>query len=848
MTSVGVRGRCGGSAGSCRPRPAGSWTWWPCRRERRSCWSCGWRPSWTACWSREPSPHPSPPSAAAAWSRCEDTLVAEVQELTPTSRPARTTSPTLVGDLIDLEPLVHDAVVLGLPLNPRCDEDCQGLCTGCGVRRAELGPDHTHDITDPRWAALATLRPAGDEPHRHRTTHRTTRDWELTRGRSEAPNVAQQHPLAPLAVESDRARARAVQALPAAETAARRVHGLRHLQRPPGHPRLTRADARRTSERRRGGPRRPGGARGRPRSRCQRDAPRACCWPTSTPTRSRSWRWPRSSRSGWPSLRRAAAYPRHRARGAANGRRRGRLRPGAAVGTARTMAGTEGSGDDLGALVAALGGGLDHDLVLRAVTHRSFAYENGGLPTNERLEFLGDSVLGPGRHRGALPPASGPAGGPARQAPRSGRELPRAGRGRPRDRRRTVPAARPRRGGQRRPGQVLDPRRRHRGVDRRRLPRPRRGAGTGAGAAAVRRPARRRGPARRGAGLEDLPAGARRRAGPGRPRLPGDRDRPGPRQGLPRDRDRRWPAGRRGRRPQQEGSRAACRGAGLDRPVRAPTTRTSRCRSCPRSRPSARGLERWAVGPHHRRRRGLRRRGRCGGTRRGAGRLRRPGARAAARSAPAGAASTCGSPSTTASSCVGASRDERAVPGRRRRRRRPAAPARAVHLRRRAARAAVRRPAHLRRAVARRGRRPRRSGGRPALPRPHRARPAGPGFDRTAFGDRLRRRRTGLKRALLDQTLVSGVGQHLRRRGALARPGCTTPGRPRRCTGPRSSASSMRLRRCCARPCEPAARRSTPCTSTSTARADGSTARSRSTVGRASRVRAAARRSGGSRS
>ncbi|KJY33201.1 ribonuclease III [Streptomyces sp. NRRL S-495] len=31
---------------------------------------------------------------------------------------------------------------------------------------------------------------------------------------------------------------------------------------------------------------------------------------------------------------------------------------------------------------------------MRALTHRSYAYENGGLPTNERLEFLGDSVLG----------------------------------------------------------------------------------------------------------------------------------------------------------------------------------------------------------------------------------------------------------------------------------------------------------------------------------------------------------------------------------------------------------------------------------------------------------------------
>ena len=33
-------------------------------------------------------------------------------------------------------------------------------------------------------------------------------------------------------------------------------------------------------------------------------------------------------------------------------------------------------------------------LLQRALTHRSYAYENGGLPTNERLEFLGDSVLG----------------------------------------------------------------------------------------------------------------------------------------------------------------------------------------------------------------------------------------------------------------------------------------------------------------------------------------------------------------------------------------------------------------------------------------------------------------------
>jgi len=41
-----------------------------------------------------------------------------------------------------------------------------------------------------------------------------------------------------------------------------------------------------------------------------------------------------------------------------------------------------------------LGVTLADDLLEHVFTHRSFAYENGGLPTNERLEFLGDSVLG----------------------------------------------------------------------------------------------------------------------------------------------------------------------------------------------------------------------------------------------------------------------------------------------------------------------------------------------------------------------------------------------------------------------------------------------------------------------
>ncbi|MGV9712334.1 ribonuclease III [Gordonia sp. NPDC003424] len=50
--------------------------------------------------------------------------------------------------------------------------------------------------------------------------------------------------------------------------------------------------------------------------------------------------------------------------------------------------------DPFADLLTALRAELSTDLLTLALTHRSYAYENGGLPTNERLEFLGDSVLG----------------------------------------------------------------------------------------------------------------------------------------------------------------------------------------------------------------------------------------------------------------------------------------------------------------------------------------------------------------------------------------------------------------------------------------------------------------------
>lgn len=49
---------------------------------------------------------------------------------------------------------------------------------------------------------------------------------------------------------------------------------------------------------------------------------------------------------------------------------------------------------DLASLKDVLGESVDDDMLVLALTHRSYSYENGHVPTNERLEFLGDAVLG----------------------------------------------------------------------------------------------------------------------------------------------------------------------------------------------------------------------------------------------------------------------------------------------------------------------------------------------------------------------------------------------------------------------------------------------------------------------
>jgi len=80
----------------------------------------------------------------------------------------------LEGDLLNLEPVLRDAIVLALPQNPLCGPECPGLCSECGARLAD-DPDHTHgDVIDPRWAALNQLSTDRPESDGQQAIDRTT--------------------------------------------------------------------------------------------------------------------------------------------------------------------------------------------------------------------------------------------------------------------------------------------------------------------------------------------------------------------------------------------------------------------------------------------------------------------------------------------------------------------------------------------------------------------------------------------------------------------------------------------------------------------------------------------------
>jgi uncharacterized protein len=92
-----------------------------------------------------------------------DTLEVDVQELFvhPESEATEEEASRLEDDLVDLEPLLRDGVVLELPFQPLCREDCLGLCVECGANLND-DPEHSHEAAlDPRWEKLRRLD--GDE-------------------------------------------------------------------------------------------------------------------------------------------------------------------------------------------------------------------------------------------------------------------------------------------------------------------------------------------------------------------------------------------------------------------------------------------------------------------------------------------------------------------------------------------------------------------------------------------------------------------------------------------------------------------------------------------------------------
>jgi uncharacterized protein len=111
---------------------------------------------------------PTTGECARCLAEVSDTLEVGLTELfsypEQTQRYARTSGDAddeetrhLDGDLLDLGQSVRDAVVLALPASPLCRPDCAGLCSVCGERLDDVGPEHGHDEHDPRWGALRGL-------------------------------------------------------------------------------------------------------------------------------------------------------------------------------------------------------------------------------------------------------------------------------------------------------------------------------------------------------------------------------------------------------------------------------------------------------------------------------------------------------------------------------------------------------------------------------------------------------------------------------------------------------------------------------------------------------------------
>lgn len=87
----------------------------------------------------------------------EQSLRCEVREIYRPPSDVWEEGYVVAEEKVDLRPMVRDNVLLTLPSDPLCREDCRGLCTRCGANRNVTPCDCTIDEPDPRWAALREL-------------------------------------------------------------------------------------------------------------------------------------------------------------------------------------------------------------------------------------------------------------------------------------------------------------------------------------------------------------------------------------------------------------------------------------------------------------------------------------------------------------------------------------------------------------------------------------------------------------------------------------------------------------------------------------------------------------------
>ena len=89
-----------------------------------------------------------------------DAIVVDSREVDqPGAEDEELNSPYVEGDELDVQAWARDALVLDLPTQIVCSDDCKGLCAICGENLNFADPEHAHEAPpDPRWAKLSELK------------------------------------------------------------------------------------------------------------------------------------------------------------------------------------------------------------------------------------------------------------------------------------------------------------------------------------------------------------------------------------------------------------------------------------------------------------------------------------------------------------------------------------------------------------------------------------------------------------------------------------------------------------------------------------------------------------------